>query len=132
MKAAMRRSSRRRAGGRCEYCHLPQDFSDLSFHVEHVIPRQHGGTGVPKNLALACPECNLNKGPNLTAIDPNTREIVRLFHPRRDEWARHFAYAGHRLVGKTAVGRATVILLKMNDPARLRVRSFLISIAELR
>ena len=55
MDAALRKVVRQRAGGRCEYCHLPEEFSELSFHVEHIIPRQHGGTDDPENLALACP-----------------------------------------------------------------------------
>ncbi len=33
---------RQRAGNRCEYCHLPQDATPfLTFHVEHVIAKQH-------------------------------------------------------------------------------------------
>jgi len=51
-----------------------------------VVPRQHGGTDDPGNLALACHRCNLRKGPNLTGIDPITGEIVPLFDPRRDRW----------------------------------------------
>ena len=36
---------RERAGHRCEYCQLPQDDSPLAVHhVEHIIPRFHGGT----------------------------------------------------------------------------------------
>jgi hypothetical protein len=45
---------------------------------------QHGGGDDADNLALACPDCNLRKGPNLTGIDPETGAVVRLFHPRRD------------------------------------------------
>jgi 5-methylcytosine-specific restriction endonuclease McrA len=42
---------------------LPQELSELRFHIEHVIPRQHGGSDDADNLALACPDCNLRKGP---------------------------------------------------------------------
>jgi 5-methylcytosine-specific restriction endonuclease McrA len=116
---------RRRAGGLCEYCHLPQQFSELRFHVEHIIPRQHGGADDAENLALACPDCNLVKGPNLTGVDPGTHRVVRLFHPRRDTWAEHFALDGALVVGKPPVGRATVSLLRVNDGQRQRVRSLI-------
>ncbi|MGA2175884.1 MAG: HNH endonuclease signature motif containing protein [Verrucomicrobiota bacterium] len=103
MDAALREFVRQRAGDRCEYCHLPQEFSELHFHVEHIIPRQHGGTEDSRNLALACPECNLAKGPNLTGIEPDRGKVVRLFDPRRDKWTQHFAYDGARIAGKTSV-----------------------------
>jgi hypothetical protein len=38
----------------------------LAFHVEHIIPQQHGGITSEENLALSCPHCNMHKGPNLT------------------------------------------------------------------
>ena len=43
MDAATRRLVLRRAGSRCEYCRLPQHAVDLTFHVEHIIAKQHGG-----------------------------------------------------------------------------------------
>ena len=30
---------------------------------------------------------NAHKGTNLATFDPDTNEVVRLFHPRRDQWA---------------------------------------------
>ena len=42
MDAALRELVRHRAGSRCEYCHLPEQFSELRFHIEHIISRQHG------------------------------------------------------------------------------------------
>lgn len=122
MDAAVRERVRHRAGDRCEYCRLPQEFSDLRLHIEHVIPRQHGGDDRLENLALACPACNLSKGPNLTGLDPATGEIVRLFHPRHDAWHEHFAAEGTLITGKTAIARTTVQLLGFNDMDRVRVR----------
>lgn len=70
MDRAARAAVRARAGDRCEYCGLEQRSLPLvTFHVEHVIPRQHGGGDEPENLALACHHCNLHKGPNLTGIE---------------------------------------------------------------
>jgi len=92
MDPALRELVRDRAGARCEYCHLPQQFSELQFRLEHILPRQHGGSDNAENLALACPECNLLKGPNLTGVDPTTQRVVRLFHARRDKLTEHFPY----------------------------------------
>jgi hypothetical protein len=65
----------------------------------------------------------LRKGPNLTGVEPDTDEIVRLYRPRRDEWEEHFAFVGLRIVGKTPIGRTTAWLFAMNDPERVRIRA---------
>jgi len=103
MDAATAQLVRQRAGNCCEYCRLPQDFSALRFHVEHVVARQHGGGDHLDNLALACPECNFHKGTNLTSIDPDTGQPTALFHPRRDRWEHHFSRHGVNIIGQTAV-----------------------------
>jgi hypothetical protein len=48
--------------------------------------------------------------------------LVRLFHPRQDRWDEHFERNGVLIVGRSAVGRATVGLLKMNAADRRRLR----------
>jgi hypothetical protein len=126
MDRATREFVRRRAEGVCEYCRLPQHALPVSdFHIEHVTARQHGGPDDEGNLAVACERCNLYKGPNLSAIDPETRQVVPLFHPRRDSWDAHFEVRGVAIVGLTPTGRATAALLNMNAPARLRLRASL-------
>jgi hypothetical protein len=125
MESATRVLVRNRARNRCEYCLLPQDGSSLTHHIEHVVPRQHGGTDDPGNLALACHRCNLRKGPNLTGIDPITREIVPLFDPRHDRWLEHFRFRGPVIEGLSAVGRTTVRVLSMNDTRRIERRELL-------
>jgi hypothetical protein len=123
MGIATREAVRRRAGGRCEYCHLPQAaVSFASFHVEHIVARQHGGSDDPSNLAMACDRCNLFKGPNLTGIDPETGAVTALFHPRRDDWNDHFRWADGEIVGRTPSGRTTVQLLQMNAKRRMILR----------
>lgn len=120
---ALRDAVRARAGGRCEYCGLLQrELPLVTFHVEHVIPKQHGGGDEPENLALACHHCNLHKGPNLTGIDPGTGEIVALFHPRKQQWVEHFSLEEITVIGLTPAGRTTVRVLQMNAPARLELR----------
>ena len=127
MSAALREAVRTRAEARCEYCHLPDARPPLeAFHLEHIIARQHGGETTEANLAWACHRCNRHKGTNPSAIDPDTQEIVTLFHPRRDRWTAHFQLDGVRLHGTTATGRATVWLLQMNAERRLERRAELI------
>lgn len=75
-----------------------------------------------KNLALACLKCNRNKGSDLSALDPLDGSIVRLFNPRTQRWAEHFALDGARVIGLTPTGRATVQLLRINDRVRLAQR----------
>ncbi len=128
MDALTRNLVRQRAGQRCEYCRLHEDDDPLfAFHVEHVIARQHGGTDSPSNLALACHQDNLHKGPNLTGIDPVTKKLTRLFNPRRHKWSWHFHWDGPILTGRTAIGRATVAVLGMNLPHRVTLREALIA-----
>jgi len=122
---------RQRAGERCEYCRLHQEHSDLKHHFEHIVAKQHGGSDEADNLALACHRCNPHKGPNLTGIDPQTGRVAFLFHPRRDRWFDHFAFEGVRVNGISAVGRATVQVLNMNDPRRLEVRTEVLKRGEL-
>ncbi len=122
--ASTRKRVRRRAGDACEYCGLSQDAAPFAvFHVEHIVPGQHGGTDDLSNLALACHHCNLHKGPNLTGIDPETRQIVPLFDPRKDSWYEHFEARGLLIVGLTPTGRTTVRVLAMNTLDRLDLRA---------
>lgn len=130
MDAFVRELVRERASHRCEYCRASQEYSELRFHIEHIVPRQHGGGDNAENLALACPDCNLHKGPNLTGVDPNTGDVVSLFHPRRERWSDHFECIGARIIGRTAIGRTTATLLDMNDPDRVRVREWLRHLGE--
>ena len=120
----IRAEVRSRAQNTCEYCHLHQDDSPLALlHVEHIIPKMHGGSDDLDNLALACIDCNLHKGPNLTGIDPETNKITALFHPRREVWDDHFEWQGIELVGRTTTGRTTIRVLNMNSEDQLSLRS---------
>ncbi|MBM3759003.1 MAG: HNH endonuclease [Acidobacteria bacterium] len=129
--AATRRRVCTRARYRCEYCHLHQDFSELTHHFEHIRPVKHGGTDQPDNLALACHRCNSHKGSNLSGIDPKTGKLTPLFHPRKQRWPAHFRFDGPLLIGLSPTGRTTIQTLAMNDPRRLALRAELLSIGEL-
>jgi hypothetical protein len=122
--AATQRRVRSRANRRCEYCRIPQETDPFfSFHIEHIIPRQHGGTDDNSNLALACHHWNLHKGPNLAGIDPDTGELARLFNPRTQRWEDHFEIQEAWIVGRTPVGRATVWVLAMNADEQREIRT---------
>lgn len=123
MDAATAQFVRQRARNRCEYCRLPQEFSAIRFHIEHVVARQHGGKDNADNLALACPECNFHKGTNLGSIDPDTGKPSQLFDPRKHRWEEHFIRHASDILGKTVIGRTTAWLLEMNSGERLRLRT---------
>lgn len=121
--AATRRVVRLRAGNACEYCGLHQVHSPLaSLQIEHVIPRKHGGADTDDNRALACIDCNLAKGTNIAGIDPDSRAITELFHPRRHAWVDHFQRSGAYILAKTAIGRTTIDVLRMNSDEQLQLR----------
>jgi Zn ribbon nucleic-acid-binding protein len=92
--------------------------------VDHIIPQAEGGETTQDNLCCACGLCNGHKQKRTHARDPQTRRRVRLFHPRRQKWARHFRWSedGTQIIGLTACGRATVEALQMNHPDMVRAR----------
>lgn len=123
MDEATRRLVRERAGNRCEYCGLSQDQSPLAaLHIEHILPKKHGGTDSLENLALACIDCNLHKGCNIAGLDPETGALIELFHPRQHLWSSHFEWQGQVIVGKTPIGRTTAQVLQLNSEDRLELR----------
>jgi hypothetical protein len=127
MKIALIELVWQRAHHSCEYCRLPQSHDELPFEIDHIVAEQHGGKTVASNLALACFADNHHKGPNLAGIDRKTRKRAGLFNPRRHRWARHFRWDGPILVGRTAVGRATIAVLRINEVYRVRHRAQLIA-----
>jgi hypothetical protein len=126
MEQSLRQFVRQRASERCEYCHLPQEGHEERFSVDHIVATKHSGADVAENLAFCCIRCNLHKGTDLTGIDSVSGEIVRLFDPRRQNWADHFRWNGPLLAGLTPTGRATLVLLKMNAPERVALRQALL------
>lgn len=52
-----------RQGGRCALCAQPLDKAGV--HVDHIVPRKHGGKNHHTNLQLVCARCNLAKGASL-------------------------------------------------------------------
>lgn len=105
-----------RAKHRCEYCQT-QGRLILVLEVDHIHPQSKGGTDNPDNLCAACPLCNGHKYNHETGFDPETQSEQPLFNPRLQDWSEHFTWSNDysQVVGVSAIGRATVERLKMND-----------------
>jgi 5-methylcytosine-specific restriction endonuclease McrA len=121
---ALRERVAAQAKHRCGYCLTTEAMVGAPMEIEHIVPRSLGGLTTEENLWLACPLCNEHKGNRIVALDVVTDQIVPLFNPRRQTWSEHFAWApeGDRIVGLTAIGRATVIALNLNRPALVKAR----------
>ncbi len=116
----------------CAYCRTANALMPVTFECEHIIPRSAGGETVFVNLCLACPMCNRYKSSRQKVPDPQTQEIVALFHPHLQKWTEHFAWdeSNTEIIGLTAVGRATIVALKMNRPELIRVRRMWVKMGE--
>jgi hypothetical protein len=115
------------ARNRCGYCLSPQHLVMARLEIEHIIPRSRGGSDDEFNLWLSCPICNRHKSDKTTGTDPETGKIIPLFNPRSQLWTEHFQWSedGLRILGKTPVGRATIVALHLSDdPDALMVRSY--------
>lgn len=74
--------------GRCFHCGSPLwlhlDGRPISpVTIEHVRPRNQGGTEDPRNLALACPKCNHRKGRRVDARKSTRSEAILVGHEAR-------------------------------------------------
>jgi len=49
-----------------------------------------------------------------------------LFNPRRHKWTHHFRYTGGELIGRTAIRRTTVEVLRINTPNLIALRELLV------
>ncbi|MBI5652706.1 MAG: HNH endonuclease [Chloroflexi bacterium] len=126
--ATLRKQVFARAGGRCEYCLLPQSASVYHHEPDHIIPIQHGGETESNNLALACMRCNRHKGPNVGSFDPETGELVTFFNPRAAKWRDHFRLDGATIRALTPQGRVSIKILRLNDSDRVEERERLIAL----
>ena len=128
MNESLRQFVRDRAGMRCEYCRLPEEHHELPFQMEHIVAKKHQGGDDTDNLAWSCYRCNAFKGPNIAGIDPESRLLTRLFHPRLDRWENHFSWIGPELHGDTAVGRTTIDVLRINHADSITIRRLLLAL----
>jgi HNH endonuclease len=99
----------------------------LPHEIDHIRAKKHHGPTTAQNTCLACASCNGAKGSNAAGFDPDTGLLVPLFNPRSDDWSDHFVWNGPVLVGLTAVGRATIDVLNINDHDRTEHRRLLLA-----
>ncbi len=125
ISSTLRRQVQKRAGGRCEYCRTSERLTGYALEIDHIVPQAHGGDSTIANLCLACRRCNAHKSSRVYAPDPQSKQQVSLFNPRHHIWVDHFAWNddGTQILGQTVNGRATVELLRMNDPLIVRARA---------
>ncbi len=119
-----RKRVRAAAGERCGYCLSSQRYILARLEIEHLVPLSEGGTDEETNLWLSCSLCNRYKGAQVSASDPVTGASVRLFNPRSDDWHEHFDWSsdGAFIIGRTPIGRATVVALSLNNEIAVEVR----------
>lgn len=124
---SIRRIVAARAYGYCEYCRCTEQFATQSFTIEHIKPRQAGGQTVLENLAWSCFGCNGHKHTKIQAVDPETKEKIALYNPRQQVWSEHFSWSDDftQVIGKTAIGRATVEALRLNRSGVVNLRRLL-------
>jgi hypothetical protein len=122
--AALRRQVSADAGHRCGYCQSDEALTGVPLSVEHIIPLVAGGQTTRDNLWRSCRPCNELKGPQTAAPDPETGVSVPLFNPRAQAWLEHFAWSddGSLVIGRTPIGRATVVALQLNRPLLVSAR----------
>lgn len=114
-----------RARDHCEYCKIAEADSGFAHQVDHIVSKKHGGGADFENLALACAIWNRHKGSDVASFDPDSGELIALFHPRRNEWTDHFEIKEGRIEPKTAIGRVTAKILRFNVPERIEERVLL-------
>ena len=75
-----------------------------------------------------CLFCSLYKGSNPAGFDFENDTLHPLFNPRTQKWDDNFAWNGATLKGLTSIGRATINVLRINEPLRIRHRELLIQL----
>jgi hypothetical protein len=126
ISAALRRFVVECAHGQCEYCGIAETVVFVPHEIDHIIAQKHDGQTEANNLALSCAVCNKRKGSDIASIDPETGQVIPLYHPRRERWPEHFHLDGSRIVALTPTGRVTIRLLQLNHPDRIAERELLL------
>ncbi|WP_204102817.1 MULTISPECIES: HNH endonuclease signature motif containing protein [Spirulina sp. CCY15215] len=122
----LRKRVRKADRDRCAYCLTVETISGISLSFDHIHPLSKGGKTDFENLCLSCRSCNEFKVDITEAQDTLTGEVVNLFNPRTQQWREHFNWSANGTIieGKTAIGRATVIVLQMNHATIVAARRF--------
>ncbi|NJM53367.1 MAG: HNH endonuclease [Blastocatellia bacterium] len=115
---------RQAANNRCGYCLSHQRYTMSKLEIEHIFPLAEGGDDNEQNLWLACGLCNGYKSDRTEGFDEQTQTLMPLFNPRTQVWSEHFDWSldGIEIIGLTAIGRVTVVLLQLNNEIAVEVR----------
>jgi hypothetical protein len=125
VSADLRRLVVARSEGLCEYCLIAEEDTFYGCAVDHIISEKHGGPTEADNLAYARVNCNQAKGSDIGSIHGESREFIRFFNPRTDQWAEHFVLSGIRIEPLTTIGAVTARILAFNVTERLLERQAL-------
>lgn len=52
-----------------------QGCTGLATHVDHIVPREMGGTDVETNLRAACEPCNLGRAKAKPRLEPPPKRV---------------------------------------------------------
>jgi hypothetical protein len=104
---------------------MPDTEPAFPHEPDHIIALKHGGATSSANLAYACFDCNRAKGSDIASLDPATGALTALYDPRRQSWSEHFRFIGPIIEPRTATGRVTVMLLRINATTRVNGRESL-------
>lgn len=68
--------------GKCIHCNtkiaVDSGGNLVSATIEHIVPKNHGGTDDLENLSLACKECNQSKGYRLDNKNRNNHKLLEV------------------------------------------------------
>lgn len=106
-------------GYRCSYCwqEILVNHS-ATWDTEHVVPRSLHPQFIfePKNLCIACKDCNLAKGDVEVLVNktrktyPKKSSAFKIVHPHFDEHEEHIKiHIGHIYMPKSDKGKFTII-----------------------
>ena len=78
--------------------------------LEHIVPRTHGGTNAPENLAIACGRCNAQKGRKLDVLPVHDHRLVSVIQTLRERRANRL-----RPLADHGCPRLGVVLQRFTD-----------------
>ncbi len=104
-------------GQKCCYCdrHLATE-NHRNWDIEHIVDRSAHAWFLftPKNLAVACPDCNLAKSDKQVLERPGRKNYptnssdFKLVHPHFDMYEEHIFRRGHIYIPRSPKGTFTI------------------------
>jgi 5-methylcytosine-specific restriction endonuclease McrA len=106
----------------CCYCKQVAKSKNFKvWEVEHILPQSvfPEFTFEPKNLAVACPDCNTFKGNKSISKSPKYRSFpskpisYTIIHPNFDKYDDHLHNVGYIYIPKTPKGSRTIEVCRL-------------------